>query len=437
MAYLKWENSFSEKERDRRWQLIREFIQNKGMDALLVLGAGVAHQAIGLSQVETGRGVQMQTVDRYLSGWASRCTVVFPLKGEPVLLGVPQPVVLRWTPETPKEELPWIEDVRVSVQVENIVAVLKEKGLERRRVGVWISRSGAGGSRGSAAGYAARDQVAKGLPDCNFEDVGDDLHELMAVKGEEELVLFRRCSESLEQATIAIMKVVRPGATELDVHMAIIRTLYEHGAVPSEPYIASGPATTAPGGRLWGFGVGSPRVLEPGDVVNTGCTFAYIGGIEAQAQLTVAIPPVSSENAECARLARECYDEGLRTLRPGIPFKEVAEAMAAPLDSAGAWPMFPQIHSMNPNYFIGLGSEAAERRKAEYYKEYYERFHLATGGGHMKGEVVLKPGVVFQFEPDACLGRHRVNVGGNVIVTENGNEPLNEVGTRMRIAGEA
>jgi len=128
MAYLKWENSFSEEERDRRWQLMREFMQSKGMDALLVPG-------VELSQVETGRGAQMQTLDRYLSGWAGRCTVVFPLKGEPVLLGVPLPVVLLWTPETPKEQLPWIEDVRVSDEGEAVVAALKEKGVIVEGVG--------------------------------------------------------------------------------------------------------------------------------------------------------------------------------------------------------------------------------------------------------------------------------------------------------------
>ena len=43
--------------------------------------------------------------------------------------------------------------------------------------------------------------------------------------------------------------------------------------------------------------------------------------------------------------------------------------------------------------------------------------------------------MVFAFEPNACLTvngvHHRVNVGGTVIVTENGCEALNRIPTRV------
>ena len=440
MAHLKWNNRFSDKERDRRWQLMRDYMKSKGLDALLVLGAGLAYMQDDLSQVEDGNGSRLQTLDSYLSGWADRCTVIFPLKGEPTLLGVPLHTVMLWTKETPKDELPWMEDIRIRAQAEDIVAVLKEKGLEQGRVSVGISKTAAGGNRGSWCGYAKRDQVAKLLPECNFEDPGDDLLKLMLAKSEEELAMFRQCAYAMEQAMIAMAKTVRVGATELDVHLAMTKALYENGAIPGNLYLTSGKATVGMAGRLWDLCVGSPRVFEPGDVVNTGCDFAYVGGIESQGQCTVAIPPVSQENAECARISREMYKEGLRVLRPGIPFKEVAEAMAAPLDKAGAWTTNPTIHGFNPYFFSAFGSEASERRQEEFYKEYYQRFGVQTsgspGGVDSRADVLLMPGMVFQFEPAAGIGRHRVNVGGNVIVTETGNEPLNEIGTQMRIAGE-
>ncbi|MFC1992102.1 hypothetical protein ACFLVC_05225, partial [Chloroflexota bacterium] len=263
MSKLNWYNKFSEKERDRRWQLMREFMQNKGMDALLVLG-------VGLSPTDTGRTAQMQSLDRYLSGWANRCSVVFPLKGEPVLLGAMFSTVLRWTPETPKEEFPWIGDVRVSDQGEAIVEALREKGLERGHVGVGFSGTSATGRRLNAAATTVRDQAAKELPDCNFEDVTDDLLQLMIVKSEEELTLFRRGAEAMEKAMTAVAKVVRVGASDLDVYLALMNTLWENGAIPSEPRFTSGPATTSTGDKLWNFGLSSPRVLEAGDVVNLG-----------------------------------------------------------------------------------------------------------------------------------------------------------------------
>ena len=44
---------------------------------------------------------------------------------------------------------------------------------------------------------------------------------------------------------------------------------------------------------------------------------------------------------------------------------------------------------------------------------------------------MLKPGMVFALEPNACIDRHRVNMGGTVIVTDNGGEELNVIPTRV------
>ena len=44
---------------------------------------------------------------------------------------------------------------------------------------------------------------------------------------------------------------------------------------------------------------------------------------------------------------------------------------------------------------------------------------------------VLKSGMVLAFEPNACLGRHSVNIGGTVVVTERGCEELNTLPTRV------
>jgi Xaa-Pro aminopeptidase len=46
-------------------------------------------------------------------------------------------------------------------------------------------------------------------------------------------------------------------------------------------------------------------------------------------------------------------------------------------------------------------------------------------------KAVLQPGMVFAFEPNACLGEHRVNIGGTVIVTPDGCEELNQIPTEV------
>jgi len=48
-------------------------------------------------------------------------------------------------------------------------------------------------------------------------------------------------------------------------------------------------------------------------------------------------------------------------------------------------------------------------------------------------ELEIQPGMVLEFEPNACKKKHRVNIGGTVIVTENGPEELNTLPKEMRI----
>ncbi|MFC1991933.1 M24 family metallopeptidase, partial [Chloroflexota bacterium] len=414
------------------------------VDGLLALGGGIWY-------VDNGRFIQHQSLDRYLSGWASGATILFPLEGEPVLMGTPFNEVVRWTPETPKEELPWIKDVRVGASAEAIVTALRDKGLDRGRVivGSISYTSGAVGPDVWTSTVWGTGSVWNGiirrLPDCKFESLTNDLLVQMAVKSEEEMVMVRRAADALEAAATAVVKVVRVGASELDVYKTWLTTILDNGAIPSEPYLTSGPATVT-GANLWQHGFSSPRILEAGDVVNCGnCVFAFVGGLEAQIQLTVAIPPVSKENLECAKLARERYDAGIRALQPGTPFSDVVNAMAEPMERYGAWNMDGTIHPMNPmGSMRGGGSEillASQRRQREYYKEVYEKYdrveHRASRRQPDAEQVILKPGMVFEFEPEGCIGRSRVNVGGTVIVTETGNEELNKIGTRMQIAGEA
>jgi Xaa-Pro aminopeptidase len=51
------------------------------------------------------------------------------------------------------------------------------------------------------------------------------------------------------------------------------------------------------------------------------------------------------------------------------------------------------------------------------------------------GDVIIQPGMCFAMETNACRGMRRVNIGGTVIVTEDGVEILNTLANEMQIAG--
>ena len=45
----------------------------------------------------------------------------------------------------------------------------------------------------------------------------------------------------------------------------------------------------------------------------------------------------------------------------------------------------------------------------------------------------IKPGMMFALEPNACRGQLRGNIGGSVIVIENGAKELNELANNLHI----
>jgi Xaa-Pro aminopeptidase len=400
------------KERDRRWQRVREFMRKRGLDALVVAGSRFHGEPL----------------DRYLSDWIPGNFVIFPLESEPILLVSMIPEMLALRPDTPEEERPWIRDVRAGVRGAIIVAVLQEKGLERSRVGV----VGLGGLRTTWEGwipYRTWERVISKLPDCSFEDVTAGFAELISVRSSEELAQVRRAAQVLEQACEEMVRTTRAGVSELDIYAGVHRVLSHRGVYSPMMILRSGPGNASWGEPPWLFGVGTPRMLQQGDVVLAEI-FASCGGLEAQVQMAVAIPPVSSVNSECAQLARLSYEEGLRHLQRGKKFNEVVAAMEAVLERRDVWYLTPLIHSMNPMLCIsptGVRIDSLPGREA--YRQ--------LGSGRIRGEeVVLEPGMVFELEPNACIGRHRVNIGGTVLVTEEGPEPLNNLPCQMRLAGE-
>ena len=151
--------------------------------------------------------------------------------------------------------------------------------------------------------------------------------------------------------------------------------------------------------------------------------------MEAQLQLAIAIEPVSSVNKECAAIARRSYEIGLKSLRPGKRFGEVVEAMEEPLREAGAWHLTPLIHSLNPLYWVSATNVGIERLPGiQSYKDLVTTPVIGP-------DLVIQPNTVWELEPNACLGKNKVNIGGTVVVTKKGAKALNVLPTKMRIAG--
>jgi Xaa-Pro aminopeptidase len=224
-----------------------------------------------------------------------------------------------------------------------------------------------------------------------------------------------------------MLETTRPGVSEIEIYAAIMHEFHRHGAgMAHDLFVHSGPDNLSWDAPRWLYRSQPARIVQEGDMVLAEMMPA-VGGLEAQAQMCVAVGDVAPEFHRAAQVARESYERGFDALRPGAKFGEVADAMAEPLRRAGAWHITPLIHSLTPLTMVGRVTQGT-------YHSITDRFKQVTELAGTDLDVVIEPGMTFQLEPDAVFGRRQVNIGGNVIVTDDGHEELNSVPTRLRFA---
>lgn len=110
--------------------------------------------------------------------------------------------------------------------------------------------------------------------------------------------------------------------------------------------------TTRVGRPYWTYAGGASRTVQPGDLVQAEIMSCY-GGFETQVQMSVAVEPVPKVLHTLHDVARDCYDAGLRALRPGAAFLDVARAMSEPLLKAGHYNMTPWCTVSLPRPSLG------------------------------------------------------------------------------------
>jgi Xaa-Pro aminopeptidase len=115
----------------------------------------------------------------------------------------------------------------------------------------------------------------------------------------------------------------------------------------------------------------------------------------------------------------ESYDAGLKALKPGITFADLLAAMEEPHRAAGCWGYTPVVHSLGPHFLAG-------RTQVNIDQANLNVTFVGPNAARQR-EAVIEPGMVFAFEPNACIGNHRVNIGGTVVVTATGCEELNHI----------
>lgn len=394
-------------ERDRRWARVRGLLRERGLAGALVAGF---------------RAREMY--ESYISDDYNEGCVIFPLEGDPVVITWAALRVMRARWSQDRGHRLWVEDQRVATTGAAVAQVISEKRLADGRLGVVGLASQAPTEIYGAIPANFWGELTAALPKARFEDISEDFSHLMLVKSAEEMAQVRYAAKAAEAACRAMIEVTAPGVGEEVVFAEATREMLRHGIGLRYPAIVmnSGPHTLSWGPPRWTTRGEAPRELQRGDLIQAEL-MPLCGNQEVQVQMTVALDPLDDTNRTCERVARESYEAGLKTLRPGIAFSDLIAAMEEPLKRAGCWAYTPLVHSLGPHFLMG------RTRINMDTVDLGIRF-MGTPAWRER-QAVLQPGMVFAFEPNACLGDHRVNIGGTVIVTETGCEELNELPTRV------
>jgi Xaa-Pro aminopeptidase len=234
----------------------------------------------------------------------------------------------------------------------------------------------------------------------------------------------RYAARAAEAACRVIIEVAAPGVGEEVVFAEATREMLRHGIGLRYPMIVmnSGPHTLSWGPPRWTTSGEAPRILARGDLMQAEL-MPLCGNQEVQVQMTVALDPLDDINMKCEGVARASYDAGIKALKPGMSFADLVAVMEEPLKSAGCWGYTPLVHSLGPHFLAGRTAVNQEQAKLDV--------RFAGASAIRARQAVLAPGMVFAFEPNACIGHHRVNIGGTVIVTATGCEELNHLPTSV------
>ncbi|MGO8915525.1 MAG: M24 family metallopeptidase [Stellaceae bacterium] len=394
-------------ERDRRWARLRRLLRERGLEGVLLAGF---------------RAREMY--ESYVSDDYNEGCVIFPLEGEPVVItwALLRVMRARWSAE--RGNTLWVSDYRVATSGTAVAEIITEKGLAQSRLGVVGLASQAPTEIFGAIPANFWLEFSAELPKARFEDISEEMSHLMLVKSDEEMAQVRYAAKAAEVACRAIVEMTAPGVGEEVIFAEATREMLRHGIGLRYPMIVmnSGPHTLSWGPPRWTTRGEAPRVLARGDLMQAEL-MPMCGNQEVQVQMTVALDPLDETNRTCERVARASYEAGLKALRPGIAFSELVAAMEEPLKQAGCWAYTPLVHSLGPHFLAGRTRINMEKLDLGV------RFVGAPAA--RERHAILQPGMVFAFEPNACLDQHRVNIGGTVIVTEDGCEELNQIPTEV------
>lgn len=222
--------TYSLAERDRRWSLARTFMDDRGLDALLIFGE---HEDAGPA---------IFCIDTWFTNDRAGMTVVVPRTEEPIAFVGISTYVNDHLMAHRRGEASWITPERICVGTHSgeIVDALNEHGLAKGTIGVvglepyipWYPEG--------IVSYRLWSNVLARFPDVEFKPVGLDLARLMMTLSQEEVAVVRHSAGIGDAMARAMVDAARPGISEAEVFKAGMAAAHEHGTAVPCMHLCSG-----------------------------------------------------------------------------------------------------------------------------------------------------------------------------------------------------
>jgi Xaa-Pro aminopeptidase len=284
-----------------------------------------------------------------------------------------------------------IEEYRV--QAEGVVAALRAAGS--RRIGF----------ESSLAYGKVNDLRTRGESTWEWLALDEELEGLRLAKAAEEIAAIEAAAQLNALAFAEVEPLIRPGATERELALALEFALKRLGAEEKafDFIVASGPRGALP------HGVASDRRLAAGELVTIdfGCR---VDGYHADETVTVAVGTVSGQLRQVFDTVLRAHDLALTAVAPGLPLVDLDRIAREEIAAAGYGEFFG--HGLGH----GVGLEVHEAPTVS-----------------PRSRSAIQPGMVFTIEPGIYLpDLGGVRIEDMVLATADGGRVLTRIPKQYR-----
>jgi Xaa-Pro aminopeptidase len=200
------------------------------------------------------------------------------------------------------------------------------KELRRRSYEI----SGSIGFEGLFLDVTTYNQWREIYPQLDWTPTTKLVEQISSLKDPEEIELIRRAVKITDDVFAEILKLIKPGVSELDLSAEISYLHKKKGADGDsfQPIIASGPRSALP------HGIASDRKIKHGDMVTVdmGC---FYQGYASDLTRTVAVGKISAKMKAVYNLVLEAQSRAIAAARSGLQAKELDEVARSVIREGG------------------------------------------------------------------------------------------------------